>query len=43
MKIYLLIQTSGGESKDEFCRTVNKCTDLLPKDKPRYLMVHIFT
>lgn len=29
---------SGGESKDEFCRTVSLCTDLLPKIKPRYLM-----
>lgn len=29
---------SGGESKDEFWRTVHVCTDLLPKDKPRYLM-----
>lgn len=29
---------SGGESKDEFWRTVNVCTDLLPEDKPRYLM-----
>lgn len=29
---------SGGESKDEFCKTVNRCTDLLPADKPRYLM-----
>ncbi|CAD7088567.1 unnamed protein product [Hermetia illucens] len=29
---------SGGESKDEFWPTVHICTDLLPKDKPRYLM-----
>lgn len=29
---------SGGESKDEFWSTVNVCTDLLPEDKPRYLM-----
>ncbi|XP_058119172.1 queuine tRNA-ribosyltransferase catalytic subunit [Anopheles ziemanni] len=29
---------SGGESKDEFWRTVHLCTDLLPEDKPRYLM-----
>ncbi|XP_055308328.1 queuine tRNA-ribosyltransferase catalytic subunit [Sitodiplosis mosellana] len=29
---------SGGECKDDFCRTVNKCTDLLPDEKPRYLM-----
>uniref|UniRef100_A0A182N6C1 Queuine tRNA-ribosyltransferase catalytic subunit 1 n=1 Tax=Anopheles dirus TaxID=7168 RepID=A0A182N6C1_9DIPT len=29
---------SGGESKDDFWRTVHLCTDLLPEDKPRYLM-----
>lgn len=29
---------SGGESKDEFWRTVDTCTNLLPSDKPRYLM-----
>uniref|UniRef100_A0A182SGH7 Queuine tRNA-ribosyltransferase catalytic subunit 1 n=1 Tax=Anopheles maculatus TaxID=74869 RepID=A0A182SGH7_9DIPT len=29
---------SGGESKDEFWRTVHLCTDLLPDDRPRYLM-----
>nr|XP_019540093.2 queuine tRNA-ribosyltransferase catalytic subunit [Aedes albopictus] len=29
---------SGGESKDEFWRTVHLCTDLLPENKPRYLM-----
>lgn len=29
---------SGGESKDDFWRTVSTCTDLLPDDKPRYLM-----
>lgn len=29
---------SGGESKNEFCKTVSLCTDLLPKTKPRYLM-----
>lgn len=29
---------SGGECKDDFCRIVDKCTDLLPDDKPRYLM-----
>ncbi|CAO1408658.1 unnamed protein product [Diamesa serratosioi] len=29
---------SGGESKDEFWRTVSLCTDLLPCEKPRYLM-----
>lgn len=29
---------SGGESKDQFWRTVDICTDLLPEYKPRYLM-----
>lgn len=29
---------SGGESKDDFWKIVHLCTDLLPKDKPRYLM-----
>ncbi|XP_059491301.1 queuine tRNA-ribosyltransferase catalytic subunit [Neocloeon triangulifer] len=29
---------SGGESKDEFWRAVHLSTDILPKDKPRYLM-----
>jgi queuine tRNA-ribosyltransferase len=29
---------SGGESKDEFWKTVHTCTDLLPENKPRYLM-----
>jgi len=29
---------SGGESKDEFWRIVALCTELLPRDKPRYLM-----
>lgn len=29
---------SGGESKDEFWKTVSLCTDFLPKNKPRYLM-----
>lgn len=29
---------SGGESKHEFWRTVHTCTDLLPNNKPRYLM-----
>ena len=28
----------GGESKQEFCDTVNICTDILPENKPRYLM-----
>lgn len=29
---------SGGESKDDFWRMVHISTDILPKDKPRYLM-----
>ncbi|XP_043496634.1 queuine tRNA-ribosyltransferase catalytic subunit [Polistes fuscatus] len=29
---------SGGESKDTFWRMVHLSTDILPKDKPRYLM-----
>lgn len=29
---------SGGESKDDFWKTVSVCTDLLPDNKPRYLM-----
>lgn len=29
---------SGGESKDEFWRMVHLSTNILPKDKPRYLM-----
>ncbi|XP_018574043.1 queuine tRNA-ribosyltransferase catalytic subunit [Anoplophora glabripennis] len=35
---YAIGGLSGGESKDEFWKIVNLCTDLLPKDKPRYLM-----
>lgn len=29
---------SGGESKNDFWRMVHLSTDILPKDKPRYLM-----
>ena len=29
---------SGGEEKALFWKTVTLCTDLLPKNKPRYLM-----
>ena len=29
---------SGGEEKDQFWRMVHLSTDLLPKNKPRYLM-----
>ncbi|KAL3267393.1 hypothetical protein HHI36_011522 [Cryptolaemus montrouzieri] len=35
---YAIGGLSGGESKEEFWRIVHLCTDLLPKDKPRYLM-----
>lgn len=40
---YAIGGLSGGESKDEFWRTVNLCTDLLPEFKPRYLMGVGFT
>jgi queuine tRNA-ribosyltransferase catalytic subunit len=29
---------SGGEAKDDFCRVVAACTELLPDLKPRYVM-----
>ncbi|KAK3687390.1 tRNA-guanine(15) transglycosylase-like protein [Podospora appendiculata] len=29
---------SGGEAKDDFCRVVACCTELLPELKPRYVM-----
>ncbi|EEB05660.1 queuine tRNA-ribosyltransferase [Schizosaccharomyces japonicus yFS275] len=29
---------SGGEEKTAFCEVVNTCSDLLPQNKPRYLM-----
>lgn len=29
---------SGGEKKEAFWRVVDHCTNLLPQDKPRYLM-----
>lgn len=29
---------SGGEAKEEFWKTVKQCTEILPEDKPRYLM-----
>lgn len=29
---------SGGEAKDDFCRVVATCTELLPDLKPRYVM-----
>ncbi|KAL0099359.1 hypothetical protein PUN28_020136 [Cardiocondyla obscurior] len=34
---------SGGESKDDFWRMVHLSTDILPKNKPRYLMGVGFT
>lgn len=33
-----IIPFSGGESKDDFWKMVHLTTDLLPDDKPRYLM-----
>jgi len=35
---YLCGIYSGGESKDDFWKMVHISTDILPKDKPRYLM-----
>ncbi|RKP24307.1 queuine tRNA-ribosyltransferase 1 [Syncephalis pseudoplumigaleata] len=35
---YAIGGLSGGEEKDQFWRIVTLCTDLLPKDKPRYCM-----
>lgn len=35
---YAIGGLSGGESKDEFWKMVDLCTDHLPKNKPRYLM-----
>lgn len=35
---YAIGGLAGGESKDDFWRIVHLCTDILPKDKPRYLM-----
>ncbi|KAK9454269.1 tRNA-guanine(15) transglycosylase-like protein [Dipodascopsis uninucleata] len=29
---------SGGEAKNEFCKVVNHCTDILPRTKPIYCM-----
>ncbi|KAJ5860739.1 uncharacterized protein N7529_008049 [Penicillium soppii] len=29
---------SGGEAKEEFCKVVDTCTDVLPENKPRYVM-----
>lgn len=35
---YAIGGLSGGESKDDFWRMVHISTDILPKNKPRYLM-----
>ncbi|XP_024941464.1 queuine tRNA-ribosyltransferase catalytic subunit isoform X2 [Cephus cinctus] len=35
---YAIGGLSGGESKDDFWKMVNVSTNILPKDKPRYLM-----
>ena len=29
---------SGGEAKEEYCKVVRTCTELLPEGKPRYVM-----
>ncbi|CAG8212353.1 unnamed protein product [Penicillium nalgiovense] len=29
---------SGGEAKEEFCKVVHTCTEILPEHKPRYVM-----
>jgi tRNA-guanine transglycosylase len=29
---------SGGEAKEEYCKVVSTCTDMLPDSKPRYVM-----
>lgn len=35
---YAIGGLAGGEDKEDFWRTVKVCTDLLPDDKPRYVM-----
>jgi queuine tRNA-ribosyltransferase len=35
---YAIGGMSGGESKKEFCDTIDICGEMLPKNKPRYLM-----
>ena len=35
---YAIGGLSGGEAKSDFWRMVHLSTDLLPDDKPRYLM-----
>lgn len=35
---YAIGGLAGGEDKEDFWKTVKLCTDLLPDDKPRYVM-----
>ena len=35
---YAIGGMAGGEDKDDFWRTVSQCCQLLPEDKPRYVM-----
>ena len=35
---YAIGGMAGGESKEDFWKTVAKCCELLPDDKPRYVM-----
>lgn len=35
---YAIGGLAGGEDKEDFWKTVKLCTDLLPEDKPRYVM-----
>jgi tRNA-guanine family transglycosylase len=35
---YAIGGLSGGEEKDKFWRVVAQCCELLPRDRPRYLM-----
>mmetsp|Transcript_36704 Transcript_36704/g.48355 ORF Transcript_36704/g.48355 Transcript_36704/m.48355 type:complete len:455 (+) Transcript_36704:2-1366(+) len=35
---YAIGGLSGGEAKDDFWKVVAKCTESLPRDRPRYLM-----
>ena len=35
---YAIGGMAGGEDKEDFWKTVAKCCDLLPEDKPRYVM-----
>ena len=35
---YAIGGLAGGEDKEDFWKTVKICTELLPEDKPRYVM-----